>query len=308
MVEVYQHRRTNEEIVEAIRNGDSVHQDLELLYTRNEPIIRIHARRYANERCEVEDLMQEAYFALLAAVENWEPAEGVKFITYASYYFRAFMLRYSQECCGDVRVPKYMGSLQGKYLKYESQWYMKHGTEPKISDMAKVLDISEAKAKAVKKSIEAVNMMRLDAPVGTDSEEGVGFMVDTIADPADPIADVEDRIQNEQLHNTLDNALGVLTDRQRQVIIGRFYEGKTLEELSAEMGVNFQRVRQIQQEALRRIRNSHWPKRLRPYLISDGEAYSEGLKGSSFNEFRYTGRSSVERVIMKHYGQYLKVK
>ena len=299
---------TNEEIVAAIKAGDSVQENMEQLYLQNEPVIRIHARRYANERCEEADLMQEAYFALIAAVENWNPAEGVKFLTYASYYFKAFMLRYLQECCGDVRVPKYMGSLQGKYLKCESLWYLKHGTEPKISDMAKVLGITEEQTKAIKKSIEAVNMMRLDAPAGTDTGEDAGYMVDTVADPVDPIAEAEDRIQNEQLHNMLERALNILTDRQRQVIIGRFYEGKTLEELSAEMGVNFQRVRQIQQEALRRIRNSHWPRRLRPFLIPDDIAYSEGLKGTGVNAFRYSGKSSVERVVMRFNRHYLKIK
>lgn len=129
---------TNEQLALCIQAGENVAENMEQLYLQVKGFIHAVAWKYRDSG-EIEDLEQEGYLALYTAVDSYNPAAGVKFLTYAAYYIRQRMQRYLQQNGSCLRLPVHCMELVRKYEKFRQNYKRDNGYEPSDSAIAQYL-------------------------------------------------------------------------------------------------------------------------------------------------------------------------
>src|SRR5574344_578299 len=249
-----------EEVAQAIRRGDR--KALEKLTRANLRFVVSVAKQYQNQGLSLPDLINEGNLGLIKAAEKFDETRGFKFISYAVWWIRQSILQALAEQSRIVRLPlNQVGSLN-KINKALSKFEQENERMPSPEELADILDIPRDKiADTLRVSGRHVSV---DAPF-VDGEDN--SLLDVLVNSDSPNADRG--LVNESLNKEIERALSTLTERERDIVkyfFGIGTQEMTLEEIGEYFGLTRERVRQIKEKAIRRLRHSARSKLLKSYL------------------------------------------
>lgn len=248
------------ELAQRIKKGDQ--EALEKLTKANLRFVVSVAKQYQNQGLSLPDLINEGNLGLIKAAEKFDETRGFKFISYAVWWIRQSILQALAEQSRIVRLPlNQVGSLN-KINKAFARFEQENERTPSPEELANVLDLPKEKVSDTLRV--SGRHVSVDAPF-SDGEDN--NLLDVLVNADSPNADRG--LINESLSTEVDRALSTLTDRERDII--RFFFGigcpeMTLEEIGEKFGLTRERVRQIKEKAIRRLRHSSRNKFLKSYL------------------------------------------
>ena len=288
---------TNEQLVIRIKAGEDVAGNMEQLYSQVRRFIHTVAWKYRDSG-ELEDLEQEGYLALYPAIDGYDPAQGVRFLTYAEYHIRQRMRRYLQMNGSCLRLPVHCLDKVQKYKRFCSSFQQEYGREPSGREAAAFMGLTREQVEDIRENAGMARLGSLDSPVkGIDGGEDT-TIGDMVASAEDMEGDVVERMQQEQLKAELWDCVDSLPGQQPAVIRMRFQENMTMEAIGQEYGTSGEAVRQMQAKALRELRKPRYAKRLRPFVPEYDRIYSMALMGNGAGKFNRTWTSSTERAAL----------
>lgn len=249
------------QLAKRIKEGDE--EALEKLTRANLRFVVSVAKQYQNQGLSLPDLINEGNLGLIKAARRFDETRGFKFISYAVWWIRQSILQALAEQSRIVRLPlNQIGSLN-KINKAYSKLEQEHEREPSTEEIAEATDIPVEKvADTLRVSGKHIS---IDAPLIAGEES---TLVEVIPNSDSPSADAE--LMKESLEREVERALDTLTERERDVL--RLFYGigvphpLTLEEIGDKFNLTRERVRQIKEKAIRRLRHSSRSKLLLPYL------------------------------------------
>lgn len=234
------------------------------LVSANLRLVIMAVKHYSqNTSLSFEDLVQEGNMGLIRATQDFDASLGWRFATYAMHWIKQAISRAILNNSRTIRLPIHILELQTKYKRAQNE------LREKLNRMATTKEIAEHLGVDLKK-IEEIEKLIKD-PVSLNAslnDEDDGTVEDLVADPN--AIKPEDKLDNEYLANAINTILPTLDEREQEVIIARFglnkTKPKTLDQLGVEYGVTKERIRQIEQKALRKLRNPRRADTLKPYL------------------------------------------
>ena len=248
------------ELAQRIKKGDQ--EALEKLTKANLRFVVSVAKQYQNQGLSLPDLINEGNLGLIKAAEKFDETRGFKFISYAVWWIRQSILQALAEQSRIVRLPlNQVGSLN-KINKAFARFEQEHERTPSPEELATELELPMEKVTDTLRV--AGRHVSVDAPFA-DGEDN--SLLDVLVNPDSPNADRG--LINESLSTEVDRALETLTERERDIIKYFFGIGTsemTLEEIGEKFDLTRERVRQIKEKAIRRLRHSSRSKLLKSYL------------------------------------------
>jgi RNA polymerase primary sigma factor len=248
------------ELAQRIRKGD--HKALERLTKANLRFVVSVAKQYQNQGLSLPDLINEGNLGLIKAAEKFDETRGFKFISYAVWWIRQSILQAIAEQSRIVRLPLNQVGSVNKINKVLSKFEQENERRPSVEEISEKLDIPEEK---VDEAMSANNRhVSVDAPF-VDGEDN--SLLDVLVNDDAPMADKT--LVMESLKAEINNALKTLNERERNVVeafYGINQPELTLEEIGAKYGLTRERVRQIKEKAIRRLRTCTKNKILKTFL------------------------------------------
>ncbi len=279
---------TNEQLVIRIRAGIDVTENMLQLWQQNQGFIAAIAKRFQGYE-DMEDLLQQGYIGLCKAVDGYNPDEGVPFINYAGFWIRSVIQRYIEDCGSVVRIPVNLRTKIGRYKKLTAAFLSQFGRNPTDREACYYLGIGYDHLQELKQAMLMDDMGSLDVPIGEGED---GSMYDLLPGQEDPEGEILERMQQEQIRETLWGMVDELPGQQPAVIRMRYQEGKTLKEAGGRIGCTVNQASDIQHKALRAMREPRRANVLQALMY--GDTYSKALKGNGVEHFNRTWTSSTE--------------
>ena len=282
---------TNEQIVEKIRNGYSVTDNMQLLYENNLPLIKQFIKPYTAYE-NIEDLLQEAYFGLWEAVQRYETSENVLFMSYAEYWIRRSAQRYIEKCGSVVRIPNHTRQKIMRYNKTVQRLIQEQGRTPTDKELADCMKISVSEVQSLKMYSQSISS--LDAPLNEDTDTTLGESIQANDSLENTMID---KIYAEHSESELWGIVERYTAaRENHIIKEYFLHNKSMPEIAKEEHLTVQRIREIKENGLRRLRRGKARRKLlEEFEIADCGMYRNSI--SKFNEHNFT--STVEYIALR---------
>ncbi len=282
---------TNEQIVSEIRNGFSTTNNMQLLYESNLPLIKKFIKPYTAYECEA-DLLQESYFGLLEAVKRYETDRNVQFMTFAQYWIKQSVQRYLENCGSTVRIPTHTRTKMSRIRKATSQLRQEQGKEPTAADIAALLGVSVEEVQEIQGYMQSV--ISLDTPI---TEDNSLTLADTLQADLSVENDTVDKIYSEHSKNELWGIVERYTaTRENDIIKEIFLHKKTMAQVAREQDLSFDRIRQIKESGLRKLRIG----KAKRELLEKFDIAEAGLFRGSLNNYReHDFVSIVEHIAIK---------
>jgi RNA polymerase primary sigma factor len=250
-------RRRLEEIV---ADGRAAQEHLILANTR---LVISVAKKYAGRGLPLSDLIQEGNIGLIRAVKKFDWRRGHKFSTYATWWIRQAVTRAIADQSRTIRVPVHMGDQINKLMRLQQQLAQELGREPTPEELAEAMGIPRARAEQLLQM--ARQPLSLETPTDDEEESVLGDFIEDrgTASPAEAVS-------QQMLREILHEALATLSPREARILQLRYglADGRsyTLEEVGRKLGVTRERVRQIEAQALARLRHPTYARKLREFL------------------------------------------
>lgn len=248
------------ELAQRIRKGDQ--SAIEKLTRANLRFVVSVAKQYQNQGLSLPDLINEGNLGLIKAAEKFDETRGFKFISYAVWWIRQSIMQAINEQSRIVRLPLNQVSSLSKYNKAVSEFEQKHQRKPSPEELSKILELSPEKiSDTMRVSSKHVSV---DAPFVQGEENS---LLDVLENPDSLVADKS--LMEESLSKEIERAFSTLTERERTILRLSFGIGTqemSLEEIGDKFGLTRERVRQIREKAIRRLRNTSRSNLLKAYL------------------------------------------
>ena len=254
-------RNREAELARRIRDGDPL--ALESLVRSNLRFVVSVAKRYQNQGVSLADLINEGNIGLIRAAQKFDETKGIKFISYAVWWIRQAILQALAEQSRIVRVPLSRAGTLHRIGKRSSSLTQELGREPTLDEIAQELDLTEEEIKHT--LAMAQTHLSLDAPLVPGED---GQLLDYVSDQF--AAGPDEELYSQALQQSIEDALGTLSEREAKVL--RLYFGLgdtdplTLEQIGERFGITRERVRQIKERALSRLRHQSRARFLETFL------------------------------------------
>lgn len=242
-------KKEEEELIYKAKKGNR--EARRKLINSNLKLVVNIAKHYAYFDLPLMDLIAEGNIGLMRAIDKFNPAKGYRFSTYAAWWIRQASTRALIDQGKTIRVPVYMSEFMSKYKRAKEALRQRYKREPTRGEIAKRMKLSVEKIGEIEMWMQ--KKASLDAPVGEDGESQLGDFIKS-KDYADTSKEIDKIFDKERVNHLLD----IVGKRERQILDLRFgiTDGKThtLAEVAAILKVSRERVRQIEKEALKKLR------------------------------------------------------
>ena len=248
------------ELAQRIHQGDR--KALDKLVSSNLRFVVSVAKQYQNQGLSLPDLINEGNMGLIKAAEKFDETRGFKFISYAVWWIRQSILQAIAEKSSLIKLPVNQVGAVNKISHASSKFEQEHERRPSLDEIAERLDIPEEKIEDAFKV--SGRHMSVDAPINSNETNS---LLDVI--PSEDNTQADQEMDIESLRKEMSRLLTFLNDRDRTVIESFYGIGQpeqTLDEIASKCGVSRERVRQIREKAIRKLRNNTKNKLLRSYL------------------------------------------
>jgi RNA polymerase primary sigma factor len=224
----------------------------EHLIRANARLVISVAKKYLGRGLPFLDLIQEGNIGLMRAIRNFDYRRGFKFSTYATWWIRQAITRALADQGRTIRLPVYMSDAVNRMLREQSRLHQELGRQPSSEELAETLELPVEKVVQMLKVVK--QPISLQTPVGENEDDVFGDLIEDLQAP-NPEETVSEAMMNQELLSRLD----VLPDRERRVLELRYgignKEPKTLNEVGQALGITRERARQLEAQALDRLRN-----------------------------------------------------